>query len=127
MIKLKQLYLQILKEQIPGSQPNQQLQQPIQQQPQQSLPLSQPQQQDDNVFELPNFNIAVSQFPAQKKMTLSALDKEKPAHKIRQLVNQLKNEFNVKNVSQKSTDMFEVTLDEREDYWSVIDYLKNAK
>lgn len=113
MIKLKQLYFDLLKEQnVDLSQPQPQLQ---------------TQSQNDNVFELPQHNIVVSQFEAQKKLTLSALDKDKPAYKIRQLVNQLKNEFNVKNVSQKGTDLFEVTLDPREDFFSVIDFLKQQQ
>lgn len=110
MQQLKELYLRALREQTPTV----------------SDPVSSalPQMQQEKTFELPKLNLSVSLFEKEKRILFSPLDKEKPAPKVRSLIVQLRNEYDVKSVKQKGENIWEVQLDPRQSFYTVVDFVK---
>lgn len=75
-------------------------------------------------IELPKYNLVVSIMEAEKKLNFSPLDTTKPAPQARTLINQLKQKFKVSLVRQQTGNVFEVTLDPREEIGLVQDFLQ---
>lgn len=82
--------------------------------------------QQNNTVELPKLNIVISALEKEKKLTFAPLDPAKPAPKSRTFINDLKAKFKISMVQQQGVNTFVVTLDPREDFAIVLDYLQEA-
>ena len=80
-------------------------------------------QQEEAPLEYPKENIVVSKFPKEKKIIFAPLDKSKPAHKIRSIINQVKEKFQVRAANKLDNDVFELVLDPASDFLAISDYL----
>lgn len=83
-------------------------------------------QTEENTVELSKQNLVVSFFEKERKLHFSPLDATKPSPQARTFINDLKEKFKITNVMQQSGNIFVVTLDPREDFNLVLDYIKNA-
>ena len=93
---------------------------------------------DENVFELPSKNMTVS-IDRNKRKFIFAPFKNKKSSEIRNLINLLKNNFRTTKINNLSDEdsrnkqnyvsdlinAFEVEIDPRENFDSVIDFVKN--
>ena len=75
------------------------------------------------VVSIPKYNIAVSLFPAQKKIILSPQNFKGITSKIRTYVHLFKQEFNVKNVKFFNNGSFSIVFDPREDFQQVAKFV----
>jgi hypothetical protein len=80
--------------------------------------------QDDSVLEFPNQNFSISVFRDEKKLLFAPIQHQSIPSKTRTFINNLKQNFRIKQIVQKDLGSFEVVLDEREDLDSVLDYIK---
>jgi len=83
-------------------------------------------EQETQTLDLPQYNLVVSLFEKEKKFSFNPLEPSKPASKSRMLINQLKQKFKVLDVQQEMGNSFQVTLDPRQDFWVVVDFLQNV-
>ena len=83
-------------------------------------------QQAEEPLEYPKVNIVVSKFPKEKKILFAPLDKNKPSHRIRSIINQVKEKFQVKSAQKLDNDVFELVLDPVSDFLAISDYLDST-
>jgi hypothetical protein len=81
-------------------------------------------QDEDNIIEFPNDNFTISVFRAEKKILFTPQGHSSLPSKIRILVNMLKQNFNILRIKDKDVGSFEVEVDPREDFESIVDYIK---
>lgn len=78
----------------------------------------------DDVIKFPAQNLVVSIFRSDKRMMLMPQDKG-DSTLARSYVNMLKQQFRVYDVNHLSGNVFEVIFDPREDFESVVEYIRN--
>ena len=85
------------------------------------------QEEEERVISFPGDNFAMSLFRDENKLTFNPVQNTKPSHKIRQVINQIKQNFKVSRVqeSKEKKDMWELYLDPAEKFDSVVDFIKN--
>lgn len=81
-------------------------------------------QDQDNIIEFPNENMTVSVFRAEKKLIFSPQEHESLPSKIRTVLHLLKQNFHVLRVKHMAGNSFELDFDPREDFESVITFIK---
>lgn len=81
--------------------------------------------QEENIVTYPKDSFSISLFPDKKKMLFSPLKGSIPPKKPRMIVNQLKNNFNIYTVKDLQGGILEVTLNPSEDFFKVVDFIKN--
>ena len=82
------------------------------------------QPEDDKVVSFPKQNFSVSFFEKEKKIFFSPLVGGMSS-KLRSIIGKLKQNFKIVSVTPKEMGSFDVAVDPRENYPSIIDYIKN--
>jgi len=80
---------------------------------------------DGEILEFPNDNFTLSIFRGTKKLLFSPQYHNAITNKIRTLINMLKQNFRILRINNKDLGAFEVEVDPREDFESIVDYIKN--
>lgn len=80
---------------------------------------------DGETLEFPNDNFTLSIFRGNKTLLFSPQHHNAITSKIRTLINMLKQNFRILRINNKDLGAFEVEVDPREDFESVVDFIKN--
>ena len=76
-----------------------------------------------DIIELPEIQMIVSLFPAEKKLVFSAQDHTSMPLKAKRYIDILHQNFRITDVRSLSDSSFEVELDPREDFQSIVNFL----
>lgn len=82
-------------------------------------------EQDAEVMEFPNDNFTLSIFRSNKTLVFTPQYHHSVTNKIRTLITMLKQNFRILRVNDKDLGSFEVEVDPREDFESVVDFIRN--
>ena len=80
-------------------------------------------EQNENIIEYQRENLVISLFPSKRRIMFAALDKAKPSHKMRAIMNQIKDKFIAKSVKKLGKDLFELVLDPSVNFLTVHNYI----
>ena len=80
---------------------------------------------DGETLEFPNDNFVLSVFRNTKTLIFTPQYHNSITNKVRTLVNMLKQNFRILRVVDKDLGAFEIQVDPREDFESVVDWIKS--
>jgi hypothetical protein len=83
-------------------------------------------QEDKKFVEFPRYNFYVSFDDQQKKVLFSPIKTGAHSSKARTFVNMLKQKFRITNVRSSQVGAFEITVDPRENFGLVKDYITQS-
>ncbi len=81
---------------------------------------------DQPIIYLPEVNMTVSLFPAEKKILFSPQDHESLTSKIRTYVNMMQQNFRIDDINFLDAGSFEMVFDPRESFEAVIQFLQQV-
>ena len=124
---LREIYKQLLKEQVPLAPAPMPAPQPAlggnmsaaSQQAQPGAPI-----EGANIVELKDVNTVISLFPMEKKLVFSMQEHTSYTNKLKLYVDVLKQNFRISSIKNLDEGIFEMVFDPREDFGSVIQFLQ---
>ena len=79
---------------------------------------------EENTIELPISHFVISVFSDEKALLFSPIEHKSITHAVKELVQDLKNNFRIDTIEDKGGNVFKVQIDPAEDFDGVINYIK---